>query len=325
MNKGRTGILALCSLGILGTASMVFVSTARAASDSAKARPIFETHIHTWQATRPGGIPWPPPANKVLFRDIAPEEFEKLAKPMGFTGSGIVEASNTQTDNLKVLDLIKGNKFFHWFVASVEVGSPDFIATIDKLSKSPKFVGVRSFLQAPEILLDGKQVADLKELAKRGLSLDIISRGTKNPKDKVAAIAAAVPNLKIIIDHLGGAKGKVPDAGWVKDMEKLAAHKNVYMKFSSYFDMYNTGPNEDNSWKAPTDLDSYKAHFDVLMKNFGADRLIYGSNWPVVVMGGTLENHIRIAEEYLKPLGNDVRDKVMYKNAKKFYERSPMK
>jgi hypothetical protein len=48
---------------------------------------------------------------------------------------------------------------------------------------------------------------------------------------------------------------------------------------------------------APTDLGAYKAHFDVLMTAFGRDRLIWGSNWPVITLHGTFEAQIAIAEE----------------------------
>jgi L-fuconolactonase len=57
------------------------------------------------------------------------------------------------------------------------------------------------------------------------------------------------------------------------------------------------------------------------MTAFGAERLIWGSNWPVITLHGTFEAQIAIAEEYLAPFGRDVRDKVMFKNALAFYRR----
>ena len=68
---------------------------------------------------------------------------------------------------------------------------------------------------------------------------------------------------------------------------------------------------------------------DVLMTAFGPDRLIWGSNWPVISLHGPnptdlssgFAEQIRIAEEYLAPLGEAVRDKVMFRNALLFYRR----
>jgi predicted TIM-barrel fold metal-dependent hydrolase len=130
-----------------------------------------------------------------------------------------------------------------------------------------------------------------------------------------------VPNLRIIIDHLAGAKGAVPTPEWELSMRRLAdLCPNLYIKFSSFYDMYQVGDG-NTPWQAPTDLAAYKAHFDVLMTAFGEDRLIWGSNWPVSDLGGTFADQIRLAEEYLAPFGHVVRDKVMFKNALLFYRR----
>jgi L-fucono-1,5-lactonase len=290
-----------------------------------KKRPIIDTHVHFYSVTAPGGIPWPSPKQKLIYRDVLPAEYEEVAKKNGITGVVMVEANPTVKENYRVLDLVKGDSLFRSLVGNVEIGSPEFVENIDKLSKDRRFVGIRGFLWAPTLTLDEKQLSDLKALEARGLTLDIISRNTLNPKDRVDALAKAVPNLRIIIDHLAGAKGPKVDPAWAEWMHKLAQNRNLYIKFSSFFDMYNPAATEDEPWKAPTEVASYKPHFDVLMKEFGPDRLIFGSNWPVVALGGDIATEIAIAEAYLKEQGNDVRDKVMYKNAEKFYKRQPVK
>jgi predicted TIM-barrel fold metal-dependent hydrolase len=109
------------------------------------------------------------------------------------------------------------------------------------------------------------------------------------------------------------------DPTWELEIRRLAdVCPNLYMKFSSFYDMYAPG---DVVFPTPTDLGSYKAHFDVLMTAFGSDRLIWGSNWPVISLHGTFEAQVAIAEEYLAPMGTAVRDNVMFKNALTFYRR----
>jgi predicted TIM-barrel fold metal-dependent hydrolase len=294
---------------------------AAATTPPSSGRPILDTHIHLYQVTKAGGVPWPPPKAKNLYRDILPAEYKELGKKHGIIGTGIVEANPTVEEAQRLLDLTKGDDYFKFMVPSLEIGSPQFAANLDKLAKDPRVVGIRGFLWSPKLTLDAKQIASLKELEKKGMTLDIISRGDLNPKDKVDALATAVPKLHVIIDHLGGAKGETPDPKWVEAMQKLAKHPNIYIKFSSFFDMFNPNASEDEPWQSPAALSSYKAHFDVLLKAFGEDRLIWGSNWPVVGQGGDIGKEIAIAEEYLQPLGNEVRDKVMYKNAQNFYRR----
>lgn len=317
---------------------LAWTSTARANDDGERAlraaveqaersaspgrRPIVDTHIHFWKVTRPGGVPWPTPAEGPIYRDILPPDYTGMARANGVVAAVIVEASPIVEDNQWILDLVRHNRFYPSFVGNLEIGAPTFAHDLERFSHDRRFVGIRGYLTGPAegITLSPAQLTSLRDLARRGMTLDIISRGTKNPKAQVQALCTAVPDLRIIIDHLGGAKGPPPvDPTWELEIRRLAdVCPNVYMKFSSFYDMYAPG---DVVFPSPTDLASYKAHFDVLMTAFGADRLIWGSNWPVITLHGTFEAQIAIAEEYLAPFGTHVRDKVMFKNALAFYRR----
>lgn len=291
-------------------------------SKAAKTRPIIDTHIHFYQVTRPGGVPWPAPKQELLYRDILPADYKALAKPHGVVACGIVEASPLHQDNFWVLQVIEKDKFFPFLVAQLEIGSPNFSKNLKELLRNERVVGVRCFLWSPTLTLDPQQISEVRQLEKHGLVLDLVSRGTTNPKALVSGLAHAAPKLRIVLDHLAGARGATPTPAWELEMRRLAdLHPNVYVKFSSFFDMYNLDPGEEMSWDSPKDLAAYQAHFDVLLSAFGADRLIWGSNWPVCELGGTFGEQIRLAEAFLAPHGHGVRDKVMYRNAKAVYRR----
>jgi len=245
-----------------------------------------------------------------------------LATANGILASGVIEASPLVEDNQWILDLLGHDSFFPFFAGQLEIGSPDFRANLERFSRDHRFVGIRGFLWSPPaITLDAAQLRDLRDLASRGMTLDIVSRGTTNPKDRVEALCTAVPNLRIIIDHLAGAQGLTPTPEWELAIRRLAdLCPNLYIKFSSFYDMYVVGDGL-HRWTAPTDLAAYEPHFDVLMTAFGEDRLIWGSNWPVSDLGGSFSGEIRLAEEYLAPFGQVVRDKVMFRNALLFYRR----
>jgi predicted TIM-barrel fold metal-dependent hydrolase len=286
-------------------------------------RSIVDTHIHFYQPSRPGGVAWPPrEAATMLYRDVLPSEYKVLARAHGIAAAGIVEASPLVEDNAWVLDLVRGDEFFRFFVAHLQVGEPGFIDDLDRLADDPRVVGIRSYQWSPTpITLDAAQLRDLHELARRGMTLDLLSRGVTNPKPRVEALCNAVPALRVIVDHLGGARGATPDPEWERAMRRLAAHcPNLHIKFSSFCDMYQVGDG-NAPWPAPADLAAYRAHFDVLMDAFGASRLVWGSNWPVCELGGGLAQQIALAEDYLAPLGDDVRDQVMFRNASAFYRR----
>jgi predicted TIM-barrel fold metal-dependent hydrolase len=269
-------------------------------------------------------VPWPPPENATLHRDVLPAEYKALAARHGIVAAGIVEASERVEDNAWVLELVRGDPFFTFFVGSLEVGSARFAEHLERLAADPRVVGLRGFLWSPpDITLDAAQLRDLRDLSRRGMTLDLISRGTTNPKPKVEALCTALPDLRVIVDHLGGAQGAKPAAGWEQSMRRLARScPNLCVKFSSFCDMYQAGDG-NAPWPAPLELPAYRAHFDVLMDSFGADRLLWGSNWPVCDMAGGYAGQVGLAEEYLAPLGQAVRDRVMFRNALRFYRRRP--
>jgi L-fuconolactonase len=283
--------------------------------------PIIDTHVHLYQVSRPGGVPWPKAANKTLYRDVTPAAYKALAKQHGIIAAGVVEASPLPADNFKLLDSIKNDEFFTFVVAQLEVGSADFGKNLEALAKDPRVVGIRAFDWDQKLTLDAKQIENLKDLAARGMTLDIVSRGNVNPVDKLEKLADAVPDLRIIVDHLAGAKGESPEQAWLENMQRLATHKNVFVKFSSFFDMFNPTASEEQPWESPRTVGAYKEGFDWLMGTFGAERVMFGSNWPVAELGGTFTTEIQLAETYLEPLGKRVRNKVMYQNAERFYRR----
>src|SRR5207244_8750203 len=105
----------------------------QAIKDAGHSHPILDTHIHFYQASRPGGIPWPP-ANSEIYGDVLPPAYKAVAIPNGILASGVVEASPLVEDNQWILDLLGYDAFFPFFVGQLEVVSPDFSCNLDGLS-----------------------------------------------------------------------------------------------------------------------------------------------------------------------------------------------
>ena len=137
--------------------------------------------------------------------------------------------------------------------------------------------------------------------------------------------AKAFPKIRIIIDHMAGAKieDAMPDPEWMTDIASLAAQPNIYVKWSAFFDAANATGDESKPWTAPKDMATYQPIFDALWDAFGEDRIIWGSNWPVVKLAGTIAEEVDIAEDYLATKTPAQRDKVMFSNAILFYRRVP--
>jgi predicted TIM-barrel fold metal-dependent hydrolase len=273
-----------------------------------------------------------------LFKDMLPQAYHAATAGLGILLTGVIEASPRNEDTVWVLDQIKSDPSFFSYAAQLDISTHDFIKNLDAFTKNgmtcascgDMVPGLRAYLWSASIAPDDPvQSANLAELQKRGMTLDVISRGQPpnetNPKAQVDALATKFPNLRMIIDHLGGAKlpSASPDPRWQSDMALLASHPNIYMKFSAFFDTANATGDESKPWTAPKDAASYAPLFDVLLAKFGEDRLIWGSNWPVCTLAGTVAEEIKIAEDYLAPKGQTTRDKVMFRNGILFYRRIP--
>jgi L-fuconolactonase len=279
--------------------------------DFPKVKHIIDTHIHIYDTRRPKGVPWPPKDDKVLYKPHLPAEFKKVSQACGVTGVVIVEASDRLEDNLWVLDLVSGDDFFTALVGNIDPYRKDFEVQLKKLKKDKRFVGVRARNPKPIDYTDPRVLKNFRTLAKHNLSLDFLAngQGLKAVKD-VDRLARAVPNLRIVVDHVIGKNidGKRPDPEWVKAVVCLASNPNVYCKVSGLYQRAKKQP-------APKNEAYYRGVLDVMWKNFGKKRLIYGSNWPCTKRSGDYASFVRLVNSYFAGKGQSACEHYFWKNA----------
>ena len=283
-----------------------------------KVKHMIDTHIHLYDSSRKEGIPWPPKNDQVLYKPHLPAEFLKVSKPSGLTGVVIVEASDRPDNNSWILDLVKGDDYFVGLVGNVDPYAPDFTAQVKELKKDPRFVGIRARNGKEKKAIDysdKKFIASLGELAKLDLSVDLLvnGKGTQAVK-QIDQLARKVPQLHIVVDHVIGYNfdGKAAPKEWVAAVEKLAENKNVWCKVSGLYQRSIPQP-------APHDLNHYKSVLDVLWKNLGSKRLIYGSNWPCTKNSGDYTSYVKLVNEYFSSKGQEACERYFWKNAAEAY------
>jgi len=282
-------------------------------AETAALRPvkIIDTHTHFYDPTRPQGVPWPPKNDAVLYRTTLPKRYRALPVPQRVDGTVVVEASPWVKDNQWILDIAARDPFIVGLVGNLPLGTPECAGHLKRFAANPLFRGVRTRAGSFEKALDDRAfIADLRDAAERGLSFDVHS-----PPSWVAPavrLAKLVPKLRLIINHVANADvtGKEPSAEWQRMLKKLAAHPQVFMKVSGLVE----GTKRRNG-DAPADVDFYRPVLDILWKLFGADRLVYGSNWPVCEHCAPLGRVQQIAMTYFAGKGQTALDKVFWKNA----------
>ena len=274
---------------------------------------IIDTHTHFYDPTRPAGVPWPDSDDDVLYRPVYPEHHKALATPEGVTGTVVVEASTWVEDNQWILDLAKNEPFIVGFVGNLDIGSADFERNLERYAANPLFRGIR--LRGVDIgaVVSGGNLANIERLAAKDLSVDLLASPEALPS--VAALAAEIPELRIVINHVAGVPidGKAPDARWVEGMQMAAAHPRVYCKVSGLVESTKDKP-------SPTDVAYYAPTVDVLWAAFGADRLVYGSNWPVSERFADYATVQRIVSQYFNAKGVVAAEKYFWRNALAAYK-----
>ena len=269
-----------------------------------------DTHTHFYDPTRPQGVPWPPPAETLLYKPYYPKDFVALTEPLGVVGTVVVEASPWVEDNQWMLDLAKDNPSIVGFIGNLKLGEAAFSTNLKRFSQNPLLRGLRIGERAiAEGLGQRAFEQDLQRLGDQRLTIDVIGGAALLPN--VVRIARLAPKLKIVIDHL-------PFGAWDNDvaamrtaLTEVAALPNVYAKVSNVVRRVND--------RIVDDVTFYRPHLDCLWELFGANRVVFGSNWPVSERDAPYTTVHRIVAEYFKAKGNAAAEKYFWKNSLRAY------
>lgn len=243
--------------------------------------PILDAHVHLFDPTRHGGVPWPEPTD-LIYRPALPERLQSLVAPLGVVGAIAIEASPLASDNDWLLHAVERSPFMVGFIGDLVPGTPGFRANLDRLHRSPLFLGIRyGNLWNRDLAADLTSARttpsfldDLRALAQAGLTFE---SANPNPAliGALLAVAQQVPDLRIVIDHLPHAQPPNDPTTlrlYTAHLQELARSPNVFVKLS---EILSPRPGETQTTSTP-----YLAQLDSLWRLFGPDRILFGSDWP---------------------------------------------
>ncbi len=288
-----------------------------AANTGTPAYPIIDAHIHLFDPSRLGGVPWPEKDDTILYRPALPPRYKDLVKPFGVVGAIAVECSPLVEDNDWLLRTAASDTIIVAVIGDLDPASPKFPNQLEVLAANPLFRGIRygnlwgrnlgEHVNNPEF------IANLKELSNRGLLLE-----SANPNPTLIAdiltLTERIPELRIVIDHLPQAVPPV-SAGARKayehDLRALSRRANVFVKGSEVLRIVDG--------KIPTDLDFYRPWLDEIWEIFGEDRLIYGSDWPNSDHLAPYDTTFNLMTRYVTGKGHPALENFFWRNSAKAY------
>jgi L-fuconolactonase len=285
--------------GFLACSAAVLSPCAEAANPTR----IIDTHTHFYDPARPGGVPWPPKTETVLYKTTLPAQFRAAVKGLGVTGTVVVEASPLLEDNQWVLDLAKRDSVIVGVVGRLTPGTPEFAGHLERFGNHRLFRGIRLGGSAITAGVSRKEfLEDMERLSDADLELDAIGGRAIFPD--VLRISDRLPELRIVLNHL-----PIEGGDAVKD---FAARPQIYAKVS--------GVLRKEGGRVPEDPGFYREGLDRMWEVFGQDRVIYGSNWPVSNRLAPYGVVLRVVREYFEAKGRDAVDGYFWRNAAAAYK-----
>lgn len=269
-----------------------------------------DAHQHFWRYD-PVRDAWITDEMAVLRRDFLPEELEVQLRERRMDGTVAVQADQSERETEFLLDLARRHPSVRGVVGWVDLRSPDLPERLEYFSGFERFRGVRHIAQAePDGFLARDDVVDgIARLGAFGLTYDILVYAHQLPG--ALALVERLPDQPFVVDHI--AKPKIREGErepWTTQIRRLARHPNVYCKVSGL-----VTEADWERWK-PEDVRPY---LDVVFEAFGADRLMFGSDWPVCLLAASYARVVELIERYAEQLSRDDRDQLFGGTAIRFY------
>jgi len=272
---------------------------------------IIDAHQHFWQLER-GDYGWLTPDLAPLYRDFMPEDLAPLLQRHGVDATILVQAAPTPAETEFLLEIAKNTPFVLGVVGWTDFAAPSAASDIRRLAKHPKLVGLRPMIQ--DIADDDWMLrADLAPAFEAMIQHDLSFDALVLPRQlsQLRQLLSRYPDLRTVIDH--GAKPDISGGqfeDWANDMAIISKESRAFCKLSGLL----TEAGKD--WTR-TDLAPYAAH---LFDQFGPDRLVWGSDWPVLNMAASYGTWSDLARSFLP--NERARDAVFGLNAVALYRIS---
>ena len=269
-----------------------------------------DAHHHVWRLAR-GDYGWLTPALAPIYRDFDLSDLAPHLTAAGMTGTILVQAAPTEAETHFLLDIAEGADIVRGVVGWIDFDAADALARIDALAARKLLVGLRPMVQdiADDDWLLGPHLAQLLDaMAGHGLVFDALVLPRHLPR--LVTVVRRHPELQFVLDHFGKphlASGDI--AEWRGDIARLAGEPNVVCKLSGLV----TEAAKD--WQV-ADL---REAVDHALACFGPQRMLFGSDWPVVNLAGGYDKWFAAAESLLADLSADEKAAIFGGTAARVY------
>jgi L-fuconolactonase len=273
-------------------------------------RAVVDAHLHIWDLER-GDYAWLSPDHP-LHRTFTAEEAHAELEAAGVASAVLVQAEDSERDTDLMLEAAAQHPWIAGVVGWVQLDTPARAEhQLDSRLDDDHFAGVRhlvhdvprdDFLSLPSVR------RSLLHVAERGLPLDVPDAWPRHLA-ATADLAAALPDLEIVVDHLGKPPfGSNEWDAWCATLEQVAACPNTVAKVSGL-----QVPDR------PFTPEQVRPAWEVALELFGPERLMWGSDWPITVLVGGYGHAWDVMSSLVAELSPDEQERILSGTARSVY------
>ena len=275
---------------------------------------IVDAHVHFWdpEALR---YPWLDDL-AALHRPFLPVDYSTAVDGLAVARCVLVEGNcvpSQGVEEARYFERLAGNDSrIAGIVAFAELtGQKTLSRALDCLASIPLVKGIRQNIQGqPDgFALQRAFVEGVRAVRARGWTFDLCI--THDQLVEAIALVEQCPDTQFVLDHC--AKPAIRAAEhepWRRELARLATHENVCCKISGLLTEADLA-----HWKEE-DLLPYVLH---TVECFGIDRILYGSDWPVLTLAGDYASWFQFTRRFTESWSNDERRQFYEENAARVY------
>jgi len=269
-----------------------------------------DAHQHFWRLER-GDYGWLTPDLAAIYRDFMPADLAPLLVSQRIDRTILIQAAPSAAETAFLLELAGTVPFVAGVVGWTELDVPDAAEAIARLAGHHLLVGLRPMLQdlpEPDWILRPDLAPAIRAMIAHGLRLDALVKPQHLPF--LGEFLRRWPDLPVVIDH--GAKPAIADGGlaaWRGAMAPIARASGVCCKLSGL--LTEAGPD----WRRQ----NLRPYLDALLDMFGPDRLMWGSDWPVLTLAGAYNEWASLCADWASSLDASAQAAIFGGTAARFY------
>jgi L-fuconolactonase len=274
---------------------------------------MIDAHFHSWQLAR-GDYGWLTVDLAPIYRDVQVADWQAQAQRWGITGGVLVQAAPTAQETQHLLQLAQHHPAVLGVVGWMDMLAPDALEQVAWCAAQPLLKGLRPMLQDlsdPDWILQPAIQPVLAAMARCGLVLDALIKPVHLPR--ILALTKEHPNLTVVVDH--GAKPVIQTealGAWAEAMTQLARATDPARVVCKMSGLWTEAP-------AGQAVEAVRPWCEALMKTWGAQRLLWGSDWPVLELAGSYAEWRQLSLQLLAPWSEQDQNAVLGGNARRIY------